>query len=115
MIHGKLVRDNIPSIIRAAGQSPYVIKLTQREFSIALVEKLKEEVDEFTNVVAASKRSDFDGQAADEIADMLEVICCIMYDMGLDQNDVEQRRVKKLAEKGGFDNRTYLVRVRDAG
>ena len=113
MIHGKLVRDNIPGIIRDDGYTPDVIKLTNEEFSAALIEKLREETDELDEMVSASKGTDRDcsGMIADEIADILEVLDYIICDMELDSVEINQRRERKLGMKGGFVDKLYLVRV----
>jgi len=113
MIHGKLVRDNIPGIVRSEGYTPEVVKLTDAEFSVALIEKLREEIDELDEVISASRRyhSDCRDTIADEVADILEVLDHIMNDIGLDHADIARRRMRKLAEKGGFVDKTYLVRV----
>ena len=113
MIHGKLVRDNIPGIIKGSGNTPEVIQLTNEEFSVALIEKLREETDELDEMVSVSKNSDNDcsDMIADEIADIMEVLDYIIYDMGLDLADVNRRRKRKLGTKGGFVNKLYLVRV----
>lgn len=42
-IYNKLVRDNIPEIIKSNGELPITRKLTKQEYKIALENKLEEE------------------------------------------------------------------------
>lgn len=43
----KLVRDNIPAIIRQQGETPITRTLDSQEYARCLEEKLREEVEEF--------------------------------------------------------------------
>ena len=91
----KLVRDKIPGIIRATGEEPITRKVVGLELRSALVDKLYEEVEEFRN--AKSRR-----EIMEELADIKEVVNALAdtYD-GV--SSLEQIRLLKRAERGGFD------------
>lgn len=94
---GKLVRDRIPKIIKDSGGDPNYYVLTPIEYREALIDKLKEEVDEF-----------IESRTVEELADILEVIKCIYI-----SNENEYRSVflvgdQKRKERGSFYNRIYL-------
>jgi predicted house-cleaning noncanonical NTP pyrophosphatase (MazG superfamily) len=92
----KLVRDNIPAIIRAGGQLPITGTATPEEFRARLADKLREEAAE----AAGANRGD---QPA-ELADVLEVIYAMAAGLGLTPADMEKIRAAKAAERGGFTN-----------
>ena len=96
--HNKLVRSgipeylqskNIPFKIRKAGKSEYIEKLYQ---------KLYEEARELAK-----------DRTIEELADLLEVIEAIKKLRGWSSQDVEDIRLKKLSERGGFDQPIILV------
>ena len=47
MEFNKLVRDNIPNIITKNGRVPITHAAGEEEFDLALLQKLREEVDEY--------------------------------------------------------------------
>jgi len=97
MSNGKLVRDRIPEIIRKQGGEPRVRKLDEESFREALCDKLGEETKEF-----------LEGRTVEELADILEVVYALAGDDGLTQDALEAIRLKKRAERGGFDQRLIL-------
>ncbi len=64
--HHKLVRDQIPGIIAAAGRQPVTLVLDQADYQAALRTKLLEEAREAQEAAG--------GQLASELADVLEVL-----------------------------------------
>jgi len=98
--YNKLVRDKIPEIIRHKGDFPKVKTLNDPDYFDALNQKLTEEVDEYLKE-----------HNADELADILEVIHAIAKHKGLTPHDLEQIRLKKHDERGGFDEKILLVEV----
>lgn len=98
---GKLVRDRIPEIIEGKGEQAFVRILEGPEFREALLQKLVEEAEE-----ARSAGTSEDLLA--ELADLLEVARALCEEHGLSLAQVEQARVKKKQERGGFEKRTYL-------
>ena len=87
----KLVRDKIPSIIRASGQEPIVRVATAEEYGTLLRDKLLEEVREF---LASGD--------LEELADILEVAYALVADAGVGREQLEKLRADKAAERGGF-------------
>lgn len=97
MKYNKLVRDNIPEIIRAKGETPTTHIADDAEYWQKLKEKLQEEVDEFLK-----------DESMGEIADILEVLDA-MYDVkGFDKREVEEVKEKKASERGKFAQRIIL-------
>lgn len=94
----KLVRDNIPEIIRGHGEAPVTRVLSDEEYLIALDEKLREEVEEY-----------LEANDLNELADILEVVRAIALARGSSIEQVESVREKKLEERGGFDDQISLT------
>ncbi len=93
--YNKLVRDNIPDILRKKG-IPFEERIAEdQEYRLELFKKLREEIDEFD-----------EEKNIDELADILEVIEAIVKlpEFTDIQNIKEQKRV----EKGGFTKRIIL-------
>jgi predicted house-cleaning noncanonical NTP pyrophosphatase (MazG superfamily) len=98
MRDGKLVRDRIPEIIRAAGGSPNVRDLDDdTAYHAALRKKLLEETREF-----------LDSGRTEELADILEVVYALALSEHLTPFELEAMRQKKRSERGGFDRRLLL-------
>lgn len=72
------------------------------EYQQSLIEKLKEEMQEFNQT-----------PNEEEAADMLEVIFALFHTFKLDRTRVEEIRQQKLAERGGFEKRVILEKVSD--
>ena len=104
--HLKLVRDQIPEIIAAAGSQPVTRVLDQAGYQAALRTKLLEEAREAQEAP--------DGELASELADVLEVLKALAaaYDMSWD--DVVAEADRKRAERGGFGDRIFLEYVDQA-
>lgn len=96
----KLVRDNIPEIIRENNEIPLVKVLGDKEYENELDDKLVEEVDEF-----------LESGDLEELADVLEVINAICDYKGVSFSCLEDIRRNKRNERGGFENRIYLEDV----
>jgi len=100
----KLVRDKIPEIIKANHKNPEIkVVENDRDYFAALNEKLLEEVNEF---IEASCKGD--KVAMEEIADILEVIESICKFKKYDRQLIENYKLQKKKERGGFDNRIML-------
>jgi len=96
----KLVRDNIPQIIKDSGKIPKVHIASDPEYWQHLKQKLNEEVDEFHN--------GSDEEIEEELADILEVIYAIADYKEIPRNDLETKRKEKEQERGAFKERIVL-------
>lgn len=97
MIYNKLIRDQIPEIIAAKGQTSKTHIASDEEYWTKLKEKLTEEVAEFAK-----------DESIDELADVMDVIAAIQSYKKFDSQAVEALRIKKRQERGGFDKRIIL-------
>lgn len=97
----KLVRDRIPEIIEANGESCTWETLPQDEYLSLLDEKLNEELAEYQ-----------DAKSLEELADLLEVMYAVVRARGWTLEQLEKLRADKAAERGGFDQRILLTSVR---
>ena len=106
MTYHKLVRDQMPAIIAAAGRQPVTRVLDHAGYEAALRAKLLEEAHE---AQAAP-----DEQLASELADVLEVLKALAaaHDMGWE--DIVSEASRKRTERGGFDKRIFLEYVDQA-
>lgn len=96
----KLVRDKIPEIINKDGYSCNVLKLTNDEdFANSLAVKLLEESIEYAN----------NDDSVEELADLFTVFIYILSVKGVSFSDFLKIYSKKLEEKGGFDERYFLI------
>ena len=104
MQYKKLVRDNIPEIIRKNGEEPVTRILSQEEYKIELEKKLLEECKE---VLEAQ-----DEKRIEELADLLEVMIALGKIEGKTFEDIIITCEEKRTKRGSFDKRIYLERVR---
>lgn len=101
--HNKLVRDNIPNIIRAKGETPTVKILVTEEFKKQLNKKLTEEVNEY-----------LESEDVMELADIVEVVHGILNQKGVSWRKFEKLRKAKAKKNGGFYQGIYLESVESA-
>lgn len=104
-IYNKLVRDNIPEIIKADGGVPQIKSLKSEEYLNELFKKLEEEAREVVEAGA-------DKQAlAKEIGDVYEVIDAIIDSCTLDREEIMKLKSQRKIERGGFKKRIFLESV----
>lgn len=96
--YDKLIRDRIPAILRDSGKAFKTRIATPEEFEPYAIKKLKEELDEFKESLAV-----------EELADLLEVVYAIARGRGLSAADLEDLRLRKAKERGGFEQRVVLI------
>lgn len=97
---GKLVRDRIPEIIEADGRVPVRRALTERQYDLALLTKLQEEVTELAGATEAHR--------LEEAADVYEVLLAIIEHAGHTREDLVRVAERKRRECGGFSGRVWL-------
>jgi len=102
MKYDKLVRDNIPEILKQKGLVPIIHRANDVEYKERLKYKLMEEVNEF--LVSDDRR---------ELADILEVIYAISDFEKMGTDELENIRKDKLNERGKFSNRIIFDEVKD--
>lgn len=95
---GKLVRDKIPEIIEANGQTPITRILDWDEYLACLEAKLDEEVREF-----------HESKEPEELADILEVVYALAAAHGCSREQLLGLYETKNAARGGFDKRIYWM------
>jgi predicted house-cleaning noncanonical NTP pyrophosphatase (MazG superfamily) len=102
-VYNKLVRDNIPEIIKYNGENPIVSILDDIRYKEELEKKLYEE---YKEVIESSYSS-----RIEELADMLEVIKALakLEDKTLD--DVIEVADEKSKKRGAFNKKIFLEKV----
>ena len=103
-VYNKLVRDNIPEIIKCNNDGEAVIRiLSNEEYKKALEDKLYEEYQE----VLESSGED----RVEELADMLEIMISLAKIEKANLEKIIEIAKKKKAKRGGFDKKLYLEKV----
>lgn len=98
--HNKLVRDKIPQIIEASGQTCVFEILSQEDYIRKLDAKLNEELAEYQ-----------ESKSLEELADLLEVMGAVVKARGYTWDDLTRVRKEKRALRGAFDQRIFLKEV----
>lgn len=98
MAYNKLVRDKIPEIICAQGETPRIRVLDQAEYTVCLEAKLDEEVREYHR-----------DRNLEELADILEVVYALAKNLGHSRQELEAVYDRKHDARGGFQDRIFLI------
>lgn len=93
----KLVRDNIPSIIKSKGEKAEFYRADKKGYWSSLKEKLKEETNEFIK-----------SESKEEFADILEVIEAIGNFKKFNKKEIINIKENKAKIKGKFNKRFIL-------
>lgn len=99
-VYNKLVRDNIPEIIKNQGNAPVCRTLTDSEYITYLNQKLGEEVKEFS-----------ENNCAEELCDIIEVIKAIASALNLTDDKLKTLRESKKLKNGGFGQKILLEKI----
>ena len=99
-VYNKLVRDRIPEIIEAGGNTCATEILPDKLYMEMLDAKLSEELTEYQ----ASK-------SLEELADLLEVMRAVVQARGWTWEQLEQVRKEKAIQRGGFEKKILLKEV----
>jgi len=99
--YDKLVRDNIPKIIRQSGDVPIWHVITSNEEKTRyLVKKVSEETKEFLSELSIC-----------EFADLMEVLTALSHHLGYTTEQVLEERRKKNNKNGYFNRMIVLDKV----
>ena len=98
--YSKLVRDRIPDIIEAQGNTCVVETLSDEAYLRMVDAKLDEELAEYHK-----------DQNLEELADLLEVIYAAAAARGYTREQLEAVRAQKAEERGGFEKKLLLKEV----
>ena len=96
--YNKLVRDKIPAIIEAQGETPNIRILDDGEYAECLEKKLDEEVAEFHR-----------DKNVEELADILEVVFARSVSLGSSPQELMEVYGKKHENRGGFRDKIFLI------
>lgn len=96
-VYNKLVRDNIPQIIKSSGKACNYYVLSDGEFIECLNAKLQEEVAEYLQ-----------SGEVEELADILEVLRALVVAKGCTVDALEAIRAQKAAKNGAFNQKLLL-------
>ena len=100
--YDKLVRDNIPSIIKESNKDCEIRIVIGEEKLQYLFKKLDEEIIEFK-----------ENKSLEELADVRQVLSSIATELNIKETELESFRAKKEKENGGFEKGIVLVSVKD--
>ncbi len=103
-VFNKLVRDNIPNIIKSNGEESVTRILDDKEYRKELYKKLLEECNEVIN----SKTSI---DTLEELADVLEVVRSIAKLEGKELENIIEISNQKRLKRGGFEKRIFLEKT----
>jgi len=103
-VYNKLVRDNIPSIIKNNGSTPFTRILNDNEYKDELEKKLYEEYNEVLNANGVNER-------IEELADMLEIIISLASLENKTLDDIITVCDNKRIKRGGFKEKIFLEKV----
>lgn len=98
--YNKLIRDKIPQIIKAQGNTPVVEILDDKQYIKELNKKLQEELNEY-----------YEDNSVEELADLVQVIHAILKQKGVPLHKFEEIRESKAQKRGGFDDKLFLKEV----
>ncbi|MEC5423928.1 nucleoside triphosphate pyrophosphohydrolase [Virgibacillus sp. C22-A2] len=102
--YNKLIRDRIPAMIAMTGKEANTTTLSDKDYVEELKKKTKEELQEYL-------AADNDQDALEELADMLELIHALTKVHGSTVEELEVIREKKAEQRGGFNERVFLIDV----
>ncbi|MFD2630104.1 phosphoribosyl-ATP pyrophosphohydrolase [Oceanobacillus kapialis] len=104
--YNKLVRDKIPEIIKNTGKDFKTEILPNDRYIEELKTKLNEEITEY-------QEAETDSDALEELADVLELMHALASMHGASIEEVEKIREDKAVNRGGFEDKIFLIEVED--
>lgn len=101
--YNKLVRDNIPDMIRAKREQCESRQITDmQEFQQELFKKIKEEA---TSLAMVRTKEEFLG----EYADLMMVFDTIMKQLDISPEEIVEARKENFLKKGGYKHQHFLI------
>lgn len=100
--YNKLVRDKIPQLIEESGRKQTSRILNEDEYFDALIDKVVEEIEEFRG-----------SGIEEEIADVYEVLDCLVKQKGYEPMHIDYIRLIKREARGSFLDKILLEEVDD--
>lgn len=97
MKYNKLVRDKIPEILKSKNVVFSSHVANEDEYKEKLLQKLKEEVNEF-----------LEEPSIEELADVEEVLLAIREGLNFSKEEIEKARIEKAQKRGEFKERIIL-------
>ncbi|WP_088265646.1 nucleoside triphosphate pyrophosphohydrolase [Bacillus mycoides] len=104
--YNKLIRNKIPQIIKANGKTPKTRILPEDEYIKEICNKTQEELNEYLEATTKEHK-------LEELSDLLELINALAEHEGTTLEEINNIRKKKAEERGGFQNRVFLIEVTD--
>lgn len=101
--YNKLVRDNIPNIIKKNGDVCKVRKLNQKEFRNEALKKVVEEANELL------ESKDSKVEMIKELADLEEIISAVMEAYKISSREVSKEKLLRKKLRGGFTKKIFLI------
>ncbi len=107
--YNKLIRDNIPDMIRAKRQKCEVRQISDvQEFQQELFKKIKEEA---TSLAMVRTKEEF----LSEYADLMTVFETIMNQLEITKEDADMAVKENQLRKGGYKHKYFLLWSEDVG
>lgn len=103
--YDKLVRDHIPRWHIEEGHAVNMSELGGAELRVALMRKLREEVEEVEDSLTSAHSHH---ATREELADVLQVVYDLARSCGMTIDDIERERQEKERKKGGFSTGLYI-------
>jgi Uncharacterized conserved protein len=100
MKYNKLVRDNIPELIKSEGREAVIERLDDNQYREFLNVKLGEELKEY-----------LESEEVEELADLVEVIYAVLDYKNVSINEFEKIRMEKNQKRGAFKERLLLKEI----
>lgn len=98
----KIVRDKLPKMMTALGQTVTIRELSDAELAQALTAKIVEEANE----LHAEKKD-----IQNELADLLEITYATGKALGYSPADLDALRIERNQKRGGFDNNAFITKL----
>lgn len=100
--YNKLVRDNIPQLIKESGRDCTSRILNEKEYYDALLDKIVEEVEEYR--ISGNE---------EELADVYEVLDCLVQLKEYEPMHIDYLQLIRREARGSFKDKVLLIDVED--